>query len=114
MRQWLDVDIEAFAAMNADPEVMEFFPRLLTKEESLASLERLQRGIELRGWSLWAVEIDGTFAGFTGLAEVNFNAPFTPCVEIGWRFHRRFWGQGYALEAARIALQFGFESLQLP
>ncbi len=113
LRPWLDSDLDSFAAMNADPEVMEFFPSPLTRERSQAVLEKLQRGISERGWGLWAVEIAGDFAGFTGLAEPAFEAPFTPCVEIGWRFHRRFWGQGYALEAARLSLRFGFERLRL-
>ena len=113
LRQWLDADIGAFAEMNVDPEVMEFFPQLLTSDQSLAFLQRQKQGIEERGWGLWAVEIDREFAGFTGLAEPSFEAHFTPCVEIGWRFHRRFWGQGYALEAARMALQFAFETLRL-
>ena len=99
--------------MNADPRVMEFFPQMFTPEQSRAAFERLKNGIEERGWGLWAVDINGEFAGFTGLAEPTFQAPFTPCVEIGWRFHRQFWGQGYALEAARLALRFGFANLRL-
>ena len=113
LRQWNETDLEPFAAMNADPEVMEFFPQLLTREQSLASMESLKRGIEERGWGLWAVEIEHEFAGLTGLAEPKFEAHFTPCIEIGWRFQRRFWGRGYALEAARVALRFAFERLCL-
>jgi RimJ/RimL family protein N-acetyltransferase len=113
LRQWNDADLEPFAAMNADPEVMEFFPNPSTMEQSLASLARLKRGIDERGWGLWAVEIEQEFAGFTGLADPNLEAHFTPCVEIGWRFHRRFWGRGYALEAAQVALRFAFETLRL-
>lgn len=113
LRQWMAADIGAFAAMNADTEVMEFFPQPLATDQSLALFERLKRGIEERGWGLWAVEIDHEMAGFTGLAEPNFEAHFTPCLEIGWRFHRRFWGHGYALEAAQVALRFAFESLHL-
>ena len=113
MRQWIERDIEAFAAMNADAEVMKFFPQPLTRDESLASFQRLKRAIEEHGWGLWAVEIDHEFAGLTGLAEANFEAHFTPCIEIGWRFQRPFWGQGYALEAAQLALRFAFETLHL-
>src|SRR5215471_21473457 len=89
LRQWLDSDLDSFTTMNADPEVMEFFPEPLTRERSQAVLEKLRRGIEERGWGLWAVEIDGELAGSTGLAEPAFQAHFTPCVEVGWRFHRR-------------------------
>ena len=111
LRQWTAADIEPFAAMNADAEVMEFFPQRLDAFESLAAFHRLQRGIAERGWGIWAVEIDHQLAGLTGLAEPRFEAHFTPCIEIVWRFHRRFWGHGYALEAARVALRFAFESL---
>lgn len=113
LRAWLATDCEPFASMNADPQVMQFFPQLFTPDQSCAAFERLQEGIEERGWGLWAVEINGQFAGFTGLAEPTFQAHFTPCVEIGWRFNRQFWGQGYALESARLALRFAFENLGL-
>lgn len=105
--------MESFAAMNADAEVMELFPQRQTREQSLNFMEKLKRGIDERGWGLWAVEIKGELAGFTGLAKPVFEAHFTPCVEIGWRFHRKFWGQGYATEAARISLRFAFEKLRL-
>jgi RimJ/RimL family protein N-acetyltransferase len=113
LRPWQATDLEPFAAMNADPAVMEFFPQLFTPAQSVVAFERLKQGIEDRGWGLWVVEIDGQFAGFTGLAVPTFEASFMPCVEIGWRFHCRFWGQGYALESARLALRFGFENLKL-
>lgn len=113
LRQWRDSDLEPYAAMNADPEVMRHFPTLLTKEASAASLERQRRAIEERGWGFWAVEVDGVFAGFTGLNVPSFTTHFTPCTEIGWRFRREFWGKGLASRAAREALRFGFESLKL-
>ncbi len=113
LRQWKDADVRPFVAINADPEVMEFFPEPWTAEQSRSCLARLRRGIEARGWGLWAVEVEGALAGFTGLSEPAFQAHFTPCIEIGWRFHRNFWGHGYALEAARVALRFAFETLQL-
>jgi RimJ/RimL family protein N-acetyltransferase len=96
--------------MNADPAVMEFFPKLLSPDESKEAFNRYVQQIEGRGWGIWAVEIEGEFAGLTGLAEPRFEAHFTPCIEIGWRFHRRFWGKGYALESARIALRFAFRA----
>src|SRR6267378_5891286 len=114
LRQWRDSDLEPYAAMNADPEVMRHFPALLTKAESAASLERLRRAIDEHGWGLWAVDVDGMFAGFTGLNSPSFSAHFTPCTEIGWRFRRESWGRGLAYRAAREALLFGFDSLRLP
>jgi RimJ/RimL family protein N-acetyltransferase len=113
LRQWTDHDIEPFAAMNADPKVMELFPQKLTMEQSLASFTKLRSGIAERGWGLWVVEVGGDFAGFTGLAEPGFVAPFTPCTEIAWRFRPKFWGQGYGIEAARVALRFAFQDLGL-
>jgi RimJ/RimL family protein N-acetyltransferase len=99
--------------MNADPAVMRYFPKTLTRVESAASMERLRRAIHERGWGVWAVEIDGVFAGFTGLNIPGFSAAFTPCVEIGWRFRREYWGRSLAYQAASQALRYGFESLKL-
>lgn len=113
LRQWNVADLEAFVEMNADAEVMKFFPKPLSPDQSLAMFDKLKREIDERGWGLWAVEIGHEMAGFTGLAEPTFKAHFTPCIEIGWRFHRRFWGQGYALEAAQLALSFAFENLPI-
>ena len=113
LRQWTEADLEPYAAMNADPEVMRYFPAPLTREETAASLDRLRRGIDERGWGQWAVEVDGVFAGFTGLSIPSFSAHFTPCTEIGWRFRREFWGRGLASRASREALRVGFESLKL-
>jgi len=100
--------------MNADEEVMRFFPKLLTKEESQGFFTRARAGIDDRGWGFWAVEVDGVFAGFTGLAEPKFAAHFTPCVEIGWRFRREYWGRSIAYTAALAAESFAFEKLNLP
>jgi RimJ/RimL family protein N-acetyltransferase len=113
LRQWRDSDLEPYAEMNADPEVMRHFPALLSREETAASSERLRRAIDERGWGLWAVDVDGVFVGFTGLNVPNFSAHFMPCIEIGWRFRREFWGRSLAYRAAREALAFGFESLKL-
>jgi RimJ/RimL family protein N-acetyltransferase len=114
LRQWRDDDLERYAEMNADPEVMRFFPRLVTRAESEESMLRQRALIERRGWGLWAVEVGGAFAGFTGLAVPAFEAPFTPCVEIGWRFRREYWGRGIAHAAAVEAQSRAFEVLKLP
>ena len=114
LRQWRDDDLEPYAEMNADPEVMRFFPEPLTREESKGALDRHRSLIDKRGWGLWAVEVDGAFAGYTGLAVPAFAAHFTPCVEIGWRLRREFWGRGIAYAAALAAQSFAFESLKLP
>ncbi len=114
LRQWEDSDLDAFAAMNRDPEVMRYFPEPLTREQSEASLNRQRALIAERGWGYWVVDVDGAFAGFTGLAVPRFEAPFTPCVEIGWRIRREFWGRSIAYRAALLALEYGFNALKLP
>ena len=116
LRNWRSSDQEPWAALNADPEVMEHFPATLTAEESAAMLAVHQALIAERGWGLWAVErrADGAFLGFCGLMQLRESNPLAPGVEIGWRFARHAWGAGYASEAARGALEHGFEVLNLP
>ncbi len=110
LRDWREADLDPFAAMNADPEVMEFFPRPLERAESEAAVARIREHLASQGFGLWAVEVPGVagFIGFVGLAIPRFEAPFTPCVEIGWRLARAYWGRGYATEAALAALDHGF------
>ena len=100
--------------MNADPRVMEFFPACLSRQDSDAMLDRLHANIAERGFGFWALEIEGvaSFAGTVGLSVPRFVAHFTPCIEVGWRIAADFWGQGYATEAAKAALAFGFDQLQ--
>jgi RimJ/RimL family protein N-acetyltransferase len=101
--------------MNADPRVMEYFPKLLTREESDAVITRSEERFERSGFGLWAVEVvePSQFAGFIGLSVPHFEAHFTPCIEIGWRLAAEFWGRGLATEGARAVCDFGFESLGL-
>jgi ribosomal-protein-alanine N-acetyltransferase len=115
MRRWRDADREPFAALNADPVVMEFFPALLSRAESDAFVDRIEETFDRNGWGLWAIEVaaDGTFAGYVGLWPAVFESDFTPAVEIGWRLAAACWGRGYAPEGARAALAFGFDTLGL-
>lgn len=115
LRQWCEADREPFAAMNANPRVMEFFPTPLDRAASDAMLDRCQSHIALRGWGLWAIEakVNREFAGFVGLHIPTHALPFMPCVEVGWRLAVGHWGKGYATEAARAAMRFGFERLGL-
>ena len=115
LRGWRESDLEPFAALNADPEVMRHFPATLTREQSDALVDAVQEGFAKRGFGLWALEIraEGHFAGFVGLQAPHFPAPFMPCVEVGWRLAREHWGCGFAPEAARAALAHGFDAAGL-
>lgn len=115
LRTWQDTDLEPFAAMNADPDVMRHFPRCMTREESDAAVERFREHHATHGFGMYAVEVkDGPgFVGFVGLAHLAYDAHFTPAVEIGWRLSPLSWGKGYASEAARACLEQGFGAFDL-
>src|SRR3954447_26155595 len=91
LRHWREEDLPAFAALNADPRVMQFMPKLLSSEESNALVSRIIEQIDQHGFGLWAIEVPGVadFIGFVGLSTPKFDAHFTPCVEIGWRLASR-------------------------
>ncbi len=115
LRPWRTEDLPAFAALNADPRVVEFLPGPLDRAESDARAETIRDHFARHGFGLWAVEAPGQddFIGFVGLSVPAFETHFTPCVEIGWRLAGEHWGKGYATEAARAALDFGFGRLGL-
>ncbi len=123
LRQWTAADRAPFAALNADPVVMEHFPAPLDRAQSDAMADRIEALIGQQGWGFWAAELldgqdgpgapSGTFMGFIGLHRPTAPLPFAPCVEIGWRIARPFWGRGLATEGARLALRVGFEALGL-
>jgi len=115
LRQWRESDLAPFFALASDPVVMEFLLPLPTRADSDAMAARVKARIAEHGWGFWAVERKdtGAFIGFTGLSVPMATLPFSPCVEIGWRLARASWGQGFATEAARGALQVGFEQLAL-
>lgn len=115
LRAWRGSDLAPWADLNADPEVRAHFGGVLTRERSEASAALFQQDLASRGWGWWAVEVaeSGTFIGMTGLDPVDEGMPFTG-VEAGWRLARPAWGHGYATEAARAVLEFGFGELGLP
>lgn len=110
LRPWRDSDRAPFAEQNADPVVMRFFVTVLTRDRSDAYVDRERQHFAANGFGKWAVEAPGVapFIGAVGLSRVRYEASFTPAVEVAWRLHRRFWGQGYAAEAARAAIEDGF------
>jgi RimJ/RimL family protein N-acetyltransferase len=115
LRKWIDSDLEPFVRMNEDPEVMRYFPRPMTAEESKVFISRIEKFFHEHGYGLFALEVKATgeFIGYTGFAEPRFEAWFTPCTEIGWRLKREAWRHGYATEAARACLDYGFQTLGL-
>jgi len=114
LRPWRDSDGDTIAAMNADPEVMRFFPKTRDRAESDAMLERVREKWNREGFSFAAVEVKGGgLIGFAGLNLSDFPPHLAPCVEVGWRLARHAWGQGYATEAARASLTHGFGAMEL-
>src|SRR6266567_6395351 len=105
LRRWRDEDREEFAAMNSDARVMEFFRSRLSRIESDAMVDGIQKHFSEHDFGLWAIEVPGiaSFIGFAGLSIARLRAPFTPCVEVGWRLAFEHWGHGYATEAAQLA-----------
>jgi RimJ/RimL family protein N-acetyltransferase len=114
LRRWRDADREAFAAMNADPAVVEHLQGPMSRERSDDFIDRIEAHWDASGWGLWAVEVaDGApFIGYVGLWPADY-VTGQPMVEVGWRLARAHWGHGYATEAARAALHFGFETVAL-
>ena len=115
LRSWSKSDLSPFYQLNSDPMVMEFLPKILSREESDQLAQKILEGFEKNPFGLFAVELKrtGEFIGFTGLSVPSFKASFTPCVEIGWRIASAHWGKGIATEAANRVLKFAFEKIGL-
>jgi len=115
LRSWRDSDRQPFAGMSEDADVMEYLRPLSTRDECNAWIDFQINHQSSHGFCLWALEsrASGIFMGAVGLLRVSFAARFTPAVEVGWRLARPFWGQRFAVEAARAALQFGYEEICL-
>jgi RimJ/RimL family protein N-acetyltransferase len=115
LREWRDTDVDPFAAMNSDPRVMQYFPETYSKERTRQFVARIRECWLERSYGLWAVERQdtGRFVGYVGLWPATFPAHFTPAVEVGWRLAADQWGNGYATEAARASLRYGFDIVGL-
>ncbi len=114
-RNWQAADIPLMAAINADPDVMEFFPSVNTYEQTAAFVARMQTLFAAKGYCYFAVDrLDtGEFIGFIGLADPTYEAHFTPCTDIGWRLAKTHWHHGFATEGAQRCLQYAFTTLHL-
>lgn len=115
LREWQQEDLVPFSRLNADKEVMRFFPAVQSMEETRVSVERVTARIKADGFGFWAAELrnTSTFIGFIGLQRVQDALPCAPAVEIGWRLDRSVWGQGLAPEGARACLAYAFSALGL-
>jgi RimJ/RimL family protein N-acetyltransferase len=117
LRPWMSEDFLPYAEMNANPKVREFFPSVLTREQSDAEIRRFQASYERDGFCMFAAELaaTGQFTGFIGLQTMNFVVPSVaqPAVEIGWRLSRSHWGKGLATEGARGVIRYAMETLEL-
>ena len=115
LRGWREEDRDPYAAINSDPQVREFFPELLTRAQSDAQIAVFEDHFAAHGFGMWALELreTGALIGFTGMDLATYDAHFAPAVEIGWRLARSAWGHGYASEAAREVLRFGFDEREL-
>ena len=115
LRQWQPSDLEPFALMSSDADVMRYYPAPWSREQSDVFAQRVMRLIDERGWGFWAIEERASrqFIGFVGLHIPSHELPFSPCVEVGWRLTKPYWGLGYATEAAQSAISFGFQQLRL-
>jgi len=108
-------DLTQFAKLNADLEVMRYFPKQLTEKETEEFIERLQKHYEKNGYNYFATEIlkTGEFIGFVGLAYQDYETDFNPAVDIGWRLKKSSWGNGYATEGSKRCLEYAFKELKL-
>ena len=115
LREWRDQDLQEFAGINQDAKVLEFLPAPLSAQESAEWINRIKKHFIDHGFGLWAAELkdSGELIGYAGLSIPSFEAHFTPCVEIGWRLASKYWGRGYATEAAKKVLEIGFTEFGL-
>jgi RimJ/RimL family protein N-acetyltransferase len=115
-RNWKEEDIAMMAEINADADVMKYFPAIQSIGETAAFIEKMQKQMAEKGYCYFAVDKleDGAFIGFIGLSEKTFEAAFTPCIDIGWRLSKKEWNNGYATEGAKRCLEYGLNELNIP
>lgn len=115
LRQWTDDDLQSFIKINQDQTVMKYYPSTLSVSDTINMVARIKNKFKTNGFGLYAVVLKETqqFIGYIGLNTPDFQAYFTPCVEIGWRLAKEYWGQGLAVEGAKKCLELGFNQFNL-
>ncbi len=114
LREWLPRDLEPWISLNLDPENLRHFPRIYSEEESRGSFTRSRDRLNANPFGFWAAEekSSGEFMGFVGISQQDISGlAFMPCHEIGWRLDKKYWGHGYATEAAMVVLAYGLQDL---
>jgi len=111
LRQWREEDLEPYAKLTSSKEVMQYFPKTLTVEQSNMAARKFQKLLEKNSWGFWAVEekASGQFIGYAGLHAPKTQFPFSPCIEIAWRMEKKYWENGYVLEAGEKIIAAAFE-----
>lgn len=114
-RNWIDSDLLKMSTINADEDVMKFFPKINSEKETLKFIKRMQEQYSKSGFCYFAVDklTDGKFIGFIGLSKQTFKSEFTPFIDIGWRIDKMEWNNGYATEGALRCLEFAKNNLKL-
>jgi len=115
LRQWCEEDFSSYNLLTSSQEVMKYFPKILTIEESRKAALKFQNLLATRGWGFWAIEEkrSGEFIGYAGLHSPSTTFPFSPCVEIAWRMEEKYWNNGTVLELGKAILKYGLEELKL-
>jgi RimJ/RimL family protein N-acetyltransferase len=114
-RSWEPSDIDKMAEINADEQVMEFFPCVASKDQTIQFIERMNRQFEIEGFCYFAVDKleNNELIGFIGLSKQTYNADFTPCTDVGWRIKSSEWNKGLATEGARRCLDYALNTLKI-
>ena len=114
-RNWIDSDTPKMIEISSDPDVMQFFPAIATKIQTVEFIDRMKLMYIEKGYCYFAVDQlkDGSFIGFIGLYYETYESQFTPGVDIGWRLNKKHWNNGLATEGAKKCLDYGFNKLGL-
>ncbi len=115
LRTWKEEDRDAYWQINQDPKVIEFLLGSMSKAQVESFIQNCNKGFEEKGFCLFATELKTSheMIGFIGLSGTQWEAHFTPAVEVGWRLGSQYWGMGYATEGAKAVLEYGFHTLAL-